>query len=438
MDGEHGENDGVGNGIAPLNNTKFSSYIDRNLNLDPPGSSNVIKKAVDNEDSNNDDEEEEEESSSNFELWTFRIPTEMNIQDLHGVELVLNNCDNADDDDCNKKKEKRKNINKKNRFSSMKESIPINDNFILTEGISAENENFRVLVPCGGDTCERNKEEKDSNGSDSSSSSSSSSSDDDDDNDNGKSNSIKKDITKFLLRPSSKSFTRHYNITTALYPQRTEMELAPRIGPDPPTDTKLRHAYSSISQRTGLKRRWMPLSGAAHDRSKQQQHHTVNEIPIEILNRASTKKKKNEIELPSTTTATNSNTNTDTNCAVSTPPSREKKRRNKKDNGKSSRSKISSSSKMKKKRKVTTDNNDDGIINTPPPRAKRIKSEHNNTIDDNHNDGGDNYNKNSTLQTLTLLASAGTTASSKEERRSHKKSAKKTSKKKKKKVKQEN
>lgn len=194
---------------------KFPSFIDQELNLPPPGD-------IDNIDNDDDDDD-----NNRYELWTFRVPSGMNVSDLNGVEIDLTA------------------ISKNNNNGGMK----INDGkFALTQGDGVENENFRVLVPGGS-----GKKKKDD---------SSSSDDDDDDSDSSDSdddgkNKKKKDENKYLLHPSSKGFARHFNVNQA-FTRKSEAQLAPRQGPKPVEDN-LRHAYSHIPQRTGMKRRWMPL-----------------------------------------------------------------------------------------------------------------------------------------------------------------------------------
>lgn len=205
------------NGSTSLN--QFPSFIDQELNIPPPG-------AIDNIDNDDDDGD-----SSRYELWTFRVPSDMNVSDLDGVEINL------------------KAISKNSNNGGMK----INDGkFALTQGDSVENKNLRVLVPGDG-----KKKKKDD---------SSSSSDDDDsensDSDDDSHKKKKKKVSfssnnKFLLHPSSKEFARHFNVNK-VFSRKSEAQLAPRQGPESVDDT-LRHAYCHIPQRTGLKRRWMPL-----------------------------------------------------------------------------------------------------------------------------------------------------------------------------------
>ena len=189
--------------MASLSSLKqFPSFVDQDLNLPAPG-------AIDHIDDDDD--------SDRYELWTFRIPSSMNVSDLNGVEL--------DSDVIGSNKSKRNN------------GMKINDGkFAVSRGDSVENENFRVLVP--------NQQQHDSDDDDSSS-----------DNSDSESN-------KFLLRPSRRAFTKHFNVHSTALLRKSEAELAPLVGPEPTGDDVLRHAYSRIPQKKGLKRRWMPLGVA--------------------------------------------------------------------------------------------------------------------------------------------------------------------------------
>ena len=345
-------------GIGCLTNAKFSSFINREQTLLPPGPSAI--KDVDKDNNNNNSD-----NDSNFELWTFRVPSEMNIKDLHGVELVLNGD------------------NKKSTIQQ------INDKFTLKQGESVENHNFRVLVNGNNGS-----------GKDDDSNSSSSSSDSDDDDDDKTTNTT---APKYLLHPSSKTFTRHFNVNSALYTKKTEMELAPRNGPKPSfanDGTKLRHAYSSIPQRTGMKRRWMPL-GVPKTKAK--------EIPISLMENIST---KNDSKNAANATAITSDDDADShNNDI------KKKRDASSGSNSSSKKKKGDSSSSSKKRKSSGGRDGTTITSTtsPSPKTKRIKSEPN--------------NNSSKAPSPPSSVSSPTTSLSKEERKSAKKAAKKEAKK---------
>jgi len=185
---------------------QFPSYINQELTIPPPGAIDHLHD-IDNDGDNDDD------GDSRYELWTVRIPSDVNVSDLDGVEFDLEAI-----------------TERKTGAGGMKIQ---EGKFVIDRGETVEHETFRVLVPSGDDD------------------SSSSSSDDDD---------LQSDTnqTKNFLHPSSKGFSRHFNIHKNLLSRKSETELAPAKGPDPVGDT-LRHAYCPIPQRKGLKRRWMPL-----------------------------------------------------------------------------------------------------------------------------------------------------------------------------------
>lgn len=153
-------------------------------------------------DSDNDD----------LELWSFRLPTNVPLSKLNGMAIDLKN---------NEGKFKVGDVDYK-----------------IVLGDSVENEAFRVLVPASESSEEADDDE----------------SMEDSDDEEG---------PQKYLQASSLPFTKHWNIVSA-FPQRTERELAPREGPTPVD--KIRHAYCHVPQRTGLKRRWMPM-GVKADKS---------------------------------------------------------------------------------------------------------------------------------------------------------------------------
>ena len=142
--------------------------------------------------------------NDHLELWSFRLPTNVPLGSLNGITIDL-----------------------KNNMGRFK----VDDNEYRIElGESVENESFRVLVPTSG-----SKE---------------------DDDDESMNDSDDEESDQKYLQASSLPFSRHWNVVTA-FPQRTERELAPREGPTPVDN--VRHAYSHVPQRTGLKRRFMPM-----------------------------------------------------------------------------------------------------------------------------------------------------------------------------------
>jgi hypothetical protein len=161
--------------------------------------------------------------NEDLELWTFRLPTNVPVSSLNNVDIDLN--------------------------TNTGEFQVGDQAYKIVLGDAVENESFRVLVPAEDDKSD------DSN------------SDDDDDSDNDDEASDKQDF----LQPSSLPFARHWNAVTAV-PVLSETQLAPREGP-PPVDF-MRHAYSHVPQRTGLKRRWMPM-GVKVEKSAMPAHVTA-------------------------------------------------------------------------------------------------------------------------------------------------------------------
>lgn len=146
-----------------------------------------------------------------YELWTVRMPVSADLQDLNGLE-----------------------INLKEEDAAQKVFVSQGQKYTLQWGHAVENESFRLLLPREGN--------KDSDSDDSM---------DDSDDD--------KDEATYMY-PTKIPFQRHVNIVTATK-ARDETELAPRIdnAPVPDAAVRLRRAYQPVAQKTGLKRRWMPL-----------------------------------------------------------------------------------------------------------------------------------------------------------------------------------
>jgi hypothetical protein len=160
----------------------------------------------------------------NIELWSFRLPVAFPLSALKGIEMSMTGVTKIP--------------------SSSTTTTVDGKEYRLERGDLEDTESFRVLVIPKDD--EQGGKDNDGNDSDNSSSSS----DDDDDE--------KKDSARTIPKmvPLKKSFAKHFSVLADI-PPMTETQVAPREGP-PPQDT-MRHAYSSIPQRTGLKRRWMPL-----------------------------------------------------------------------------------------------------------------------------------------------------------------------------------
>lgn len=137
----------------------------------------------------------------NLEVWTMRVPVNVPINSLNGVNISMQGGE-----------------------------FQVGDqDYKIIPGDTVESDSFRVLIPL------------DDAGKDSSS-------EDSDDQE--------KDKRQQYLQPFSRPFSRHWNVVAAI-PELSETKLAPREGPKP--QDKMRHAYTPVAQRTGLKRRWMPL-----------------------------------------------------------------------------------------------------------------------------------------------------------------------------------
>lgn len=156
-----------------------------------------------------------DDDKDNIELWTFRLPANVPISNLNNVVIDL-----------------------KGNTGNFKVG---EQEYNILLGESVENDSFRVLVPA---TTSIEDSESDISDDDSAS-------DDDDDSDDEEGSSKIQ-----CLQPSSTPFVRHWNVVTSV-PNLSETKVAPRVGPKPVDP--MRHAYSSIPQRRGLKRRWMPL-----------------------------------------------------------------------------------------------------------------------------------------------------------------------------------
>jgi hypothetical protein len=273
---------------ATLNTRLMAKHIDQDLNLPAPGDE------IDHlEDGDSDDEDR-------YELWTIRVPSTMKISDLDGVQFDMDAVTN----------------------SKTADGMKINDGkFVISLGETVENENYRVLVP-------KKKTDADN--------------DDDGDSSVDSEDSRKKladNLSKYLLRPSSKAFAKHFNVESNLVAKKTEAQLAPLDGPEP-VDDVLRHAYSHIPQRKGLKRRWMPL-GAPQ---------SSQDVPETLI---TLQPGKQTPSIPSN------------NNDAQEPKAKTSRKR----------SNSSSSQSKKKKRSSETNSNDPDAAAIGTPKKKRIKKE---------------------------------------------------------------
>lgn len=146
-----------------------------------------------------------EDMEEEYELWSVRLPSQLDLSSLQNVKLKIS-----------------ENKGPMGTFESE------NQSYGLVQGHAVENESFRLLLP----------EDEDS--------------DDVSDDDSS-------DKQKFL-RPSSITFARHVNVVdTACIQEIPDVELAPRLEKAPTTVDPIRRSYTPIAQKSGLKRRWMPL-----------------------------------------------------------------------------------------------------------------------------------------------------------------------------------
>ena len=204
------------------------------LRLDPP----KFSLGGDNSSQNGNNGELD---SNRYELWSFRLPASIPIQDLDGCELTVpataaasaaGGILSAPAAENGKAAAAAAAASSNNPFSFATKN---GDNYTLRWGHQVENESFRVLVPYkdGDDESE------------------------DEDNDNNN--------KKQFLAPANAPFQRHINVVSVVE-EVSETKLAPGMetAPKPNLVTRgiphqMRRAYQHVPQKTGLKRRWMPL-----------------------------------------------------------------------------------------------------------------------------------------------------------------------------------
>lgn len=147
------------------------------------------------------------EENPDLEIFTFRMPSRISLNSLDKLEFDLSGT-------------------KPCTFQAGGEK------YKLQLGTAVENESFRVLVPKAK---AKKADDKDSDDSD-----------DDDDEDE-----------KFL-QSASIPFSRHFNVLASTK-EMTERIVAPRQDKAPANVDPMFRAYAHVPQKTGLKRRWMPL-----------------------------------------------------------------------------------------------------------------------------------------------------------------------------------
>ena len=176
--------------------------------------------------------------SDRYELWSVRLPALTNIQDLDGCEMMIPETASAivaGGTVAAAASENGKVVPTNQAFSF---ATTKGDNYTLRWGQKVENESFRVLVQHKGEDSD----------------------DEDEEEENNESNKKKK-----FLSPANAPFQRHVNVVAALE-DVSETKLAPGTLTAPKPDLvtrgiqhKMRRAYQHVPQKTGLKRRWMPL-----------------------------------------------------------------------------------------------------------------------------------------------------------------------------------
>ncbi|KAL7575982.1 hypothetical protein ACA910_000771 [Epithemia clementina (nom. ined.)] len=173
-----------------------------------------------------------------FEFWTVRVPMSVNLTDIQGCR-IHNNTNNNNSSSAAVAGLSNAAAFPDDNFlftaSSGGDSVPSSRKFALHFGHGAENETLRLIVP---------RQQINNNDDDDS---------DDSDNENAESD---------VLVPLPKGFTRHVNVLEH-HEARTEQQLAPHKDDAPTEGSELRRAYTSLPQKTGLKRRWQPAGSSA-------------------------------------------------------------------------------------------------------------------------------------------------------------------------------
>ena len=143
------------------------------------------------------------ENPDRFELWTVRLPRNVDLQELHGCHVDVN------------------------LSSSRQPEVPTFKNTngkkcTFQFGDPIENESFRLLLPKEIDE-----------------------------------DAMEDDDERFLY-PSNMSFRRHVRIAPTIG-KTGELDVAPSTENAPEPVDPMRHAYASVPQKKGLKRRWVPM-----------------------------------------------------------------------------------------------------------------------------------------------------------------------------------
>jgi DNA-directed RNA polymerase I subunit RPA34.5 len=176
-------------------------------------------------------------TSSRYELWTIRIPSSVDLLDLQDCRLTVPLSTTTTTTTTMTSALRIGNLPSSNDNSTSTDCFESNGSkYTFTWGHAVENESFRVLVP--------------------SKQKASALEDEDDDDNDSTTETTSRDKS---LVPCNIPFARHLNIVQTM--SSSEQDWAPRCGPAPAADTTVRRAYGPILQKSGLKRRWVPLGG---------------------------------------------------------------------------------------------------------------------------------------------------------------------------------
>ena len=152
--------------------------------------------------------------TNRYELWTVRLPSQLNAEELEGTTIRLNEATSI---------------------------VSKDQEFAIQLANTGETESFRLLVP-------KKSNSDDAIGSDSDS--------DSDESDHGKAaHKDDNDTSNQEFQPLTTPFHKHLIVASTLRPHE---EMSTDVVPP---KVAVRHAYAHVPQKTGLKRRWSPIGG---------------------------------------------------------------------------------------------------------------------------------------------------------------------------------
>jgi hypothetical protein len=162
---------------------------------------------------------------SDYEIFTFRLPCAVPVKSLDGMVLNMDDLEKSGKIQANGKEYK------------------------IVSGHPSENESFRLLVPESKEESSKKKKND---------------SDSDDDEESSSDEEGAKAAKPQYLKVLDTPFGGHFNILLSTEPL-TEQKIAPTAekAPKPAEGVMMKHAYEHVPQRTGLKRRWMPMGAKA-------------------------------------------------------------------------------------------------------------------------------------------------------------------------------